>query len=97
MCTINIVEWMYPVKQATELHRKLEYVNKHQNCEIEQIQNKLTSCRQELIESRALKMAETCKETDCAHELTAKLKATEQDLKMVWKKKSFMFETDIIL
>ena len=40
------------VKQAVELHKKLEYVNEHQKCELKQCQRQLEQCRRELLEAR---------------------------------------------
>lgn len=35
-----------------ELHKKLEYVNDHQKCELKQSQGQLEQCRKELLEAR---------------------------------------------
>lgn len=35
-----------------ELHKKLEYVNEHQQCELKQCQGQLEQCRRELLEAR---------------------------------------------
>ena len=35
-----------------ELHKKLEYVNEHQKCELKQCQGQLEQCRRELVEAR---------------------------------------------
>lgn len=35
-----------------ELHKKLEYVNEHQKCELKQCQGELEQCRRELVEAR---------------------------------------------
>ena len=70
------------VKQAKELHCRLEYVNCHQNCELEQLREKLESCRQELIESRAQQSAADRREEKNSEEV-AKCRVAERDLKMV--------------
>lgn len=71
------------VKQARELHRRLEYVNKHQNCELEQVKTKVECYRQELVESRARRVELDSREKDNANNMAVKLKGTEQELKMV--------------
>lgn len=35
-----------------ELHKKLEYVNEHQKCELKQCQGQLEQCRRDLLEAR---------------------------------------------
>ena len=35
-----------------ELHKKLEYVNEHQKCELKHCQGQLEQCRRELLEAR---------------------------------------------
>ena len=40
------------VKKAMELHKKLEYVNEHQKCELKHYQGQLEKCRRELLEAR---------------------------------------------
>lgn len=72
------------VKQAKELHHQLEYVNTHQNCEVQAVRLKLESSHRELIESRAsrrmeLDSVQTPEAQDCA----VKLKTAQQELKMV--------------
>ena len=44
--------FVYVVKQAKELHKKLKYVNEHQKCELNQRDEKLEKCRRELLEAR---------------------------------------------
>ena len=43
---------IYVVKQAKELHKKLEYVNEHQQCELKERDQKLEQCHRELVEAR---------------------------------------------
>lgn len=76
------------VKQAAELHHKLEYVNRHKSCELEEVQKKLKRCNQELIECRAQRKAEchsSSEEGGNVNSLATRLKTTEQELKMVKK------------
>ena len=48
----------HAVKQATELHKKLEYVNEHQKCELRQSREQLEQSRRELLEARVIINAE---------------------------------------
>ena len=73
------------VKGAQELHKKLEYVNEHQKCELEQYKKQLENCRGELTETRvelaALQGNEESR--NIGEEHAARMRATEQELRMV--------------
>lgn len=71
------------MKQAKVLHRRLEYVNVHQNCEMKQLQEKLESCRQELVKSRAERLEVDGEAENKSSDVEVKHKALEHELKMV--------------
>lgn len=71
------------VKQAKELHCRLEHVNNHQNCQLKELRQKLETCRRELVESRAQRLGTESKGDEGVSDVVAKHRAVEHDLKMV--------------
>lgn len=58
----------------------------HRNCEMQGVRLKLEGCHKELIESRAgRRMESDAVQTTEAQDCAAKLKTTQQELKMVSK------------
>lgn len=72
------------------LHHKLEYVNKHQSCELDRVREKLEKCCQELIESRAHKLEESRKDSGTNVSAKGKATAAEQDLKLVKRRRVYI-------
>ncbi len=72
---------MLLVTQSQELHHRLEYVNQHQKCEINQLQNQVDTCHQELVYLRAHSHGDTITKTD--NKNVVKLRSMEHELKMV--------------
>lgn len=68
------------VKQAKELHKKLEYVNEHQLCELKQCQGQLERSRRELLEVRVKINSDT---ESFHYEVGLENKCNSQELRMV--------------
>ena len=73
--------WSYTVKKAAELHKKLEYVNEHQKCELKASQSQLEQCRRELLEAKVKINSEKSISPTLGE--GRKMKSTDQDLRMV--------------
>lgn len=81
--------YFFLVKKAKELHKKLEYVNEHQKCELKQCQGQLEQCRRELLEARV--NANSDREV---LQNGGEKKYNSQELRMVCiKKMCYMFHT----
>ena len=69
------------MKKATELHKKLEYVNEHQKCELKASQSQLEQRRRELLEAKVKINSEKSISPTLGE--GRKMKSTDQDLRMV--------------
>ena len=80
---IHLYYYSYAVKEAVEMNRKLQYVNEHQKCIMEDYRKKLEVSRQELVETRVL-LADAQAERNEGREGNGRnTRTTEQQLKMV--------------
>lgn len=77
----KIVRRSFTVKGAFELHKKLEYVNEHQKCELKQSQAQLEQCRRELLEAKVKISFD--KSVSPSRGEGRKTKCSDQDLRMV--------------
>lgn len=77
------------VKKAMELHKKLEYVNEHQQCELKQCQGQLEQCRRELLEARV----KVNSDRDGVLQSRGEKKCNSQELRIVCIQLCYVYRT----